>query len=292
VERSAADTGREEPEDGDVCQLLVLVNEEIAGDAVQAVAEEVRRAAGDRTPAVHLVCPPLASSMVKHQMGDVDEAMGPARERLDASLKALEGAGIRATGEVGDADPVMSVSDELSKFPDVERIIVIAHARDDEAAYAEKELLERIDREFEPPATELLVSGHGSSEHVEERLTAKAGASRAEEGRRISGNLPPFRTLDTLGIIVAIVGTIVLFILAGACEEAHHEQGDNFAQFEGGCALRYLIAGGFFLINLAHVGALLLMESINYHGPFERFFARMSLIGTPVAVLVSALISG
>jgi hypothetical protein len=34
----------------------------------------------------------------------------------------------------------------------------------------------------------------------------------------------------------------------------------------------------------------LLMESVGYRGPFERFFARLSLIGTPLAILVSAFV--
>jgi hypothetical protein len=90
---------------------------------------------------------------------------------------------------------------------------------------------------------------------------------------------------------VAIVGTIILIILAGDCPDKHQEQGGPIVQFAGGCALRYLLAGGFFLINLGHLGALLLMESVGYSGPFERFFARLSLIGTPLAIVASALIS-
>jgi hypothetical protein len=190
---------------------------------------------------------------------------------------------------VGDSDPVIAISDELQKHH-AERILVIAHARDDERAHAEKELLDRIDREFEQPATELLVTGHGEEERVDGRERASAGAKRKEEGRRISWNLPPFRRQDALGIAVAILGTIVLFILAGACPDKHGEQGGEIEQFAGGCALRYLLAGGFFLINLGHLGALLLMESVGYRGPFERFFARLSLIGTPIAIIASLLI--
>lgn len=49
--------------------------------------------------------------------------------------------------------------------------------------------------------------------------------------------------------------------------------------------------GRAFLINLGHVGALILMESVKYHGPFERFFARLSLYGTPLAIVISLLIA-
>jgi ABC-type proline/glycine betaine transport system permease subunit len=39
-----------------------------------------------------------------------------------------------------------------------------------------------------------------------------------------------------------------------------------------------------------HVVGLLLFQSVGYHGMWSRFFARLSLIGTPVAVAVSLLL--
>jgi hypothetical protein len=270
--------------------VLIVATEEIAGDAAQTVVDEVHRATGGSVPEVHLVCPVLPSSGLRQTLGDVDEAIPPARERLKASLETLRSVGLNANGEIGDSDPVTAISDELHKYG-AERILVITHARDDERAYSEKELLDRINREFDQPATELLVTGHGEQERVEGRETASPGAKRREEGRRISRNLPPLRKQDVLGIAVAILGTIALILLAGSCPDKQEEQGGPIVQFAGGCALRYLLAGGFFLINLGHLGALLLMESVGYRGPFERFFARVSLIGTPLAIIASALIS-
>jgi hypothetical protein len=37
------------------------------------------------------------------------------------------------------------------------------------------------------------------------------------------------------------------------------------------------------------VVGLLLFESVGYRGMFERFFARLSLFGTPAAIVVSLL---
>lgn len=278
------------PASGTARSVLIVANEEIAGDVAEAVVVEVRRAPGHGPPSVHLVCPALASSGLKHTLGDIDEALPSAEERLEGSLEALRAAGLDASGEVGDSDPVTAISDELHKHG-AERILVIAHARDEERAHAEKELLDRINREFDEPATELLVSGAGEDERVEGRESAPPGAKRSEEGRRLSRNLPPFRRQDALGMAVAILGTIVLIILASDCPDKHQEQGSPIVPVSGGCALRYLLAGGFFLINLGHLGALLLMESVGYRGPFERFFARLSLIGTPLAIVASALIS-
>jgi hypothetical protein len=281
---------RAAPESGTTRSVLIVATEEIAGDAARAIVDEVHRATGGNPPEVHLVCPVLPSSGLRQVLGDVDEAIPPAHERMKASLETLRSVGLNASGEVGDSDPVTAISDELLKHG-AERILLITHAWDDERGYAEKELLDRINREFDQPATELLVTGHGEEERVEGRETATAGAKRHEEGRRISRNLPPLRKQDGLGIAVAILGTIALILLAAACPDKQEEQGGPIVQFAGGCALRYLLAGGFFLINLGHLGALLLMESVGYRGPFERFFARVSLIGTPLAIVASVLIS-
>ena len=164
------------------------------------------------------------------------------------------------------------------------RIVLVSHADPDDAAYAEKELLDRVKREFEPPATELRVAGNG--EAVADRRRVPGGEERSEEGHRFSANLPPIRLQDGLGIAVSIVGTIVLVLLAGTCDTK--AAGEGFVI--DACGGRYLLAGAFFLINIAHVVGLLLMESVGYRGPFERFFARISLIGTPLAVVASLLL--
>jgi hypothetical protein len=44
---------------------------------------------------------------------------------------------------------------------------------------------------------------------------------------------------------------------------------------------------GIALVNLAHVVGLTLMESVRYRGGFAKFFRYLSLIGTPLAVVVT-----
>jgi hypothetical protein len=44
------------------------------------------------------------------------------------------------------------------------------------------------------------------------------------------------------------------------------------------------------LINLAHVVALVLFSAIRYRGLPERFFANLSLFGTPVAIVAALLL--
>jgi hypothetical protein len=87
--------------------------------------------------------------------------------------------------------------------------------------------------------------------------------------------------MDVLGIVVAVVGTLALIILA-ASTAAGDDQGLGFVS-----AARILIALFTALINLAHVIGIFLFESVDYHGRFQRFFAKLSLIGTPLALIVS-----
>jgi hypothetical protein len=75
---------------------------------------------------VFVVAPALADSGLKHMMGDIDDAIEPARERLRGTLQELRDAGLNADGEVGDSDPVQAISDEIIKF-DPEQILVVAH---------------------------------------------------------------------------------------------------------------------------------------------------------------------
>jgi hypothetical protein len=263
--------------------ILVVAAESLAGDSAAAVGREARPGPGRPAPRVHLVSPALAGSALRHQMGDIDDAIAPARRRLEESLDALRAQGLEASGEVGDSDPVQAISDELQKL-DVDRIVLVSHAHEDEARYAEKELFERVEREFDPPATELRVAEGGK--RVEASRRGRSGDERSDEGHRFSANLPPIRLQDGLGIAVAAIGTIILILLAGSCDTKAAGEGFEI----DACGVRYLLAGGFFLINIAHVVGLLLMESVGYRGPFERFFARMSFIGTPLAVVGSLLL--
>jgi hypothetical protein len=98
---------------------------------------------------------------------------------------------------------------------------------------------------------------------------------------RPSANLPPLTMLDIATILVAVIGTAVLILLA-ATTAAGDEGG--FSAVSSG---RVLIALGATLVNLAHVVGIIFFESVNYHGVFQRFFAKLSLYGTPIALLVS-----
>jgi hypothetical protein len=277
----SASAGRDDGETGG--RVLIVADEAVAG-------EELRRSVVDhfdgKPTRVFVVAPALVDSGLKHTMGDVDGAIGPARERLDRTLEELRSAGIEADGEVGDSDPMVAISDEILKFhPD--QILLVAHGGK-ESAFAERGLLEQAQRDLELPVTEVIVD-RAESPHVLDVKETERGAGR-DKGWRPSANMPALSKRDLAGITVAIVGTLLLGVLAADC--VGDSQGHDFEEGRLGfaCAARILIATGMALINLAHVVGLLLFQSVGYEGMWNRFFARLSLIGTPIAIVASLLL--
>lgn len=264
-------------------RALVVANEKVSGR--QLVGAVLGRL-GPGVEEIFVVAPALADSALAHVMGDVDAAIPPARERLEATLAAFREAGVEARGEVGDSDPIQAMGDEIVKF-DPEQILVVAH-RDEEGAFAEKGLLEQAERDFDLPVLELVVS-HEESPEVLDVKSTKPVAGR-DKGRRPSYNWPPLTRREIGGIMVAIIGTLLLGVLAskGVADSPGTGQGEGGIGAESAAAV--LIALGMALINLAHVVGLLLFQSVRFDGIFSRFFARLSLFGTPIAVLAVAIL--
>lgn len=265
---------------------LVVVNEVVSGAELRdGLLRHLGN--GDGNKKVFVVAPAIADSGLDYMLGDVDGAIGPAKERLERTLEELRGAGIEADGEVGDSDPLQAIQDELLKHhPD--RIVLVAH-RDEDGAFAEKGLLEQAERDLELPVTELVVD-HGDEPHVLDVKRTEYGAGR-RKGRRLSANWPPLTTRNVLGIFVAVIGTLVLGGLAA--NAAGDASGADLEESRLGAApaATILIATGMALINLAHVVGLFLFQSVGYDGIWSRFFARLSLIGTPIAVVAAVILN-
>jgi hypothetical protein len=263
-----------------VKRALVVVNEQVAGSELR---EALLAHLGSGVSEVFVVAPALADSGLKHTMGDIDEAIEPARERLQGTLEELRKAGLDADGEVGDSDPVQAISDEIVKF-NPEQILVVAH-RDEEGAFAEKGLLEQAERDFDLPVTELVVNRDAEPEVLDVK-SSEPGAGR-KKGWRPSPNFPPLSRADLLGIFVAVVGTLALGALAAECVgDATGVNDLEEGRLGAACAATILIALAMALVNLAHVVGLFLFQSVGYEGIFSRFFARLSLFGTPIAIIV------
>jgi len=113
---------------------------------------------------------------------------------------------------------------------------------------------------------------------------AQSDPSMHQREWRASANLPPLSREDIVGIAVAALGSVALVLIAVISATGEH---GNYGAIT---IARILIATGAVLINMAHVVGILFFESVDYHGPFQHFFARLSLFGTTTAVVVSLAI--
>jgi hypothetical protein len=136
-----ADTTRDAP-----LRLLVLAADVIPEAAVEEHLKPRLRARGAQ---VHVVAPAITGSPLKHTLGDVDDAIVVAEDRLGKSLRNLEEAGVAASGAVGDADPMVAIEDALATFP-ADRIVVFSHPDPD---YREDAGLGDVEERFGLPVT-------------------------------------------------------------------------------------------------------------------------------------------
>jgi hypothetical protein len=273
---------------GDAHRLIVVAAEAAVGDELVA---ELERHLGEGDNEILLVAPALASSPLKHALGDVDEGIGEADERLRRSLEVLDGRrGLRVRGEVGDADPLIAIEDALLEFP-ADEIVIVTHPGD-EARWLEGDLFDRARKRVELPLTHIVLTGSGDGAHVADVERAGAGTDDTEqrERRGFSRNMPPMTWQDIGGIVVAIVGTIVLIVLAANCSGSVGGAASDVGGDDNGCVVRYILAGIAALVNMAHVVGLVLFESVRYRGLWQRAFAKLSLLGTPAAIVASLLV--
>ena len=113
---------------------------------------------------------------------------------------------------------------------------------------------------------------------------AQADPQLHEHEWRASSNMPPLSRADIVGMAVAALGTAALILIAVVSAGGEH------GSYGPVTIARILIATGALLVNMAHVVGILFFESVDYHGPFQRFIARLSTYGTLVAIVVSLAI--
>lgn len=270
--------------DGRFRLLVVASQSEIGG----ALRQEIDRRASGRAVEVRVVAPALASSGFAHAMGDVDDAIDDAKASLERSADQAEDAGYEVETRVGDSDPILAIQDALADFRADEILLVTRPS--DEALWLEDDLFERAKTKFEPPIAHFVVADDEASETERSGrgLEQPSDEANAEVETR-SKNFPPLSPRDTAGIVFAIVGTIVLVLLAANCGGEGTDFGSGGAA-DNGCTIRAILAGAMALLNIAHVVGLVLFESVRYRGGFARFFSIASIGGTTLAVIVSLLI--
>jgi hypothetical protein len=274
-----SETSRQDTPDTRVKRALVVIDEGVSGrELTRSLTERIEGGIEE----VFVVAPALPDSKLKLMMGDVDDAIPPARERLEETLEALRAAGMKANGEVGDSDPIQAMNDEVVKF-DPDQIILVAH-NEEEGSPIEKGLLEQAERDFELPVLELVVTREAEPQVVDVQKTKRGSwRNRGKSG----AYLPPVNKRDIAGIIVGFTCTIILAILAAKGLSNSHTGGGNHEENRAGteAAAMLLIALAFALINLGHIVALILAQGVRFEGLFNRFFSRISLFGTPLALI-------
>ena len=132
-------------------RVLVIANETVGG---AQLLETIRERIAGRDARVLLVCPAL-NSPLRHWASDEDDARIKAQERLDASLLTMQGAGIQASGEIGDGDPIQAIEDALRTFrPD--ELVVSTHPPG-KSHWLERGVVEKARERFALPVTHVIV---------------------------------------------------------------------------------------------------------------------------------------
>jgi GABA permease len=132
-------------------RVLVVANETVGG---AQLLDTIRERIAGKDARVLVVCPAL-NSPLRHWASDEDEARGKAQERLDASLRTMQGAGIQARGEIGDGDPLQAIEDALRTFrPD--ELIVSTHPLG-KSHWLERGVVESARERFALPLTHVVV---------------------------------------------------------------------------------------------------------------------------------------
>lgn len=160
-------------------RLLVLANETCAS---LAVLDEVRKqlADADDDAQVVVVAPALAHSRVGHWLAtDLNTSRAEASERLRQSLAAFQAEGIRARGELGDADPLQALDDAVRVLrPDG---VIIATHTPERSQWLERRLVERARERLSLPISHVVVDleferEHGRSARAADRSGTPAAA--------------------------------------------------------------------------------------------------------------------
>jgi hypothetical protein len=251
-----------------------------SAESIEALKREVGD--GDGATEVRLVAPAVEINPLHHTLGDIDKPRAEAGERLESQTAAARDAGLTVSGEVGDPDPVQAAQDALLKQP-ADRILIFAHA-DDSKAWYEGDLWKHAEDSLEPPLKLIVVDGGPEGdEHVVDTETSGPGLSDTDAGVEVDSSYGPKVTRgDLTGIGIGLLGTIIAAILAAAAVSGGTATGWR--------AVAIGLAIAIALANMANVIGVLLMESVRYRGGFAKMFRTLALVGTPVVVVINALI--
>ena len=133
-------------------RVLVLAPERVDAAAVrEALGADVEGAE------VRVVTPAQHESAFTFLMDDHDEKIAEAGETQQETVAALQDEGARVSGNVGDADPLQALADELVLFR-ADRILVFVRPEDDRR-YKEDDVSGEAEKRFGIPVVEAPLPG-------------------------------------------------------------------------------------------------------------------------------------
>jgi hypothetical protein len=149
--QEAADAPHLHGASGGTRHVLVVTSVKLAG-------EELRRELAAGGAGVELdVLAPILASRSHYWASDLDREREEARERLEASLAWAAEQGFAAKGEVGDADPLVAIEDELRDFG-ADEVIVVTHSGE-RTSWLASRMLGHLARELDVPVREIALGG-------------------------------------------------------------------------------------------------------------------------------------
>ena len=140
--------------------ILVVTNETAVGHTLY---DTVVAAALPERADVTVVAPAL-NSRLRHWCSDEDGARRAADERLNRCLAGLRAAGVHATGNIGDADPMRAIDDELAVRA-ADRLIIATHP-EHRSNWLEQHLVHRARFAFGVPIMHVVVDVEQRMEHL------------------------------------------------------------------------------------------------------------------------------
>ena len=138
--------------DPDVYELLVIANETVQGTAL---LDEIANRAKGRDAEVNVVAPAVGGSLLEKLASENEEAKARAEQRLDASMEAIAGLGLKVTGRVGSDDPNAALLDALAK-KGADEIIIATHTPE-RSGWLERGVVDKARAECDLPITHVVV---------------------------------------------------------------------------------------------------------------------------------------
>lgn len=134
-------------------KVLVLTSEAISADQLRtALQADVRPEDAE----VLVVTPALHANAFQFWLSDADEAIEKARDISRVTVEQLGEAGVAASGDTGEGDPLEAIADALGTFP-ADRIVLLTHPESDQR-YREDIEVNEIERRFGLPVDHATVS--------------------------------------------------------------------------------------------------------------------------------------